>query len=234
MTNRILRTAFVGSALAGCIVGQATGQISGTVADETGAPVASAYVTYLRTPYTSKDTVPIGGGQYTTKAGQFSFTGLIPATYAFCVQTEPDRGYVPVCDWTYTPPSTRLTAGLSTKVNITIQHGRRIELRMKDAGGLLPTPEDKAPSSFVVFGVRSADGRLHSAQIRSRDPGGHDYWVIVPANQVMQVSVFGSNHAFQDTNGADVALNAAGLSIPAGLAGSVNRLQFTTVKAKVP
>ena len=128
-----------------------------------------------------------------------------------------------------------LVAGQSATINITIRRGLRVQVRLNDPSKLLLTPGDRATTSFVTVGVRSADGQMHPAELRSWDGGGQDYWVLVPAGQVVQVSLNASNHSFQDANGATVASGgaAAGAQPIVGAAGGVQQVQFL-VKAKTP
>ena len=119
-----------------------------------------------------------------------------------------------------------LKSGQKAVVNIGIQHGARVEVRLEDPKKVLPRPLDKGSAAYVKVGVRTGDGWLHGAQLRSWDDGGQEYWLVVPAKVETRVHLSGSNHEFKDDKGAAVAKNGADIAVTAEAVGGVKKLKF--------
>src|SRR6266550_332408 len=88
--------------------GPNAGNLAGSVSDESGKPVAGAFVTALR------NSLPPASSRTTSDAkGAFAINGLPAGTYSVCVQV-PVGGFLDPCEWSLAPPTADVKSGQST------------------------------------------------------------------------------------------------------------------------
>ena len=210
-TKRIVAFALAGSIGGGLRAQAPSGRITGALSDPAGKALPNAIVTYTREYPKQGDPSPARGVAATGSAGEFSFTGLMAGRYLLCGVASPELELVPNCDWTYAPPAVTLTNGQAASgVKIVLEKGSRVEVRLDDAGGLLPHPVDGGGSGKVHVGLRGSDGMMHTPQIHSLDRGGHTYSAIVPHGRPVAVHVIGQGLRVSDDKGAEVSNRGPG------------------------
>lgn len=192
--------------------GQATaqlGQISGTVVGDDGKPLSGIFVTYVRTPFDVKDTVPGSGGVTTDASGSYSFTSLIPATYTICTYAPPSTALVQACEWGPQQPQITLTAGQNVTGNtITMHTGVRLHIQVADPLGLAKASDWTVGPTTLNPGVWGPDGLFHHAHIRSGGNGQMEYILVVPVQLSLTPYIDGTNLLF--STGAKTGIGILG------------------------
>jgi hypothetical protein len=145
--------------------------ISGSVLDDSGAPIAGGTVFYKNTPAIFRDRLGRvrGAGQtvasstLTAKDGTFSVAGLPPSVYLLCAQGVLQT-HLRSCDWQSPPTQIDLTSSSSAaNVKLQVPVGVILTFQVTDAGGKVndfasapPTGGGKlsAPGNFRIFVTR--------------------------------------------------------------------------------
>ena len=195
-----------------------TGRITGTVTDDTGAPIVGAVVgASLRSSVPAGSTGPGGAPLFlpvrakapTDAQGNYEIDGLFAATYTLCVD-KPESTLLNPCLWMDQPVTVDLSANPSLSgVALTAARGVPLNIRVVDAKGLLsanPSADD------VRVGTVHGKSPFIPALVTGRDNGGRTVTLVVPPGQAVNLQVSSATFALAD--GAGKAMAAAGAQIP--------------------
>jgi hypothetical protein len=166
------------------------GQASGTLAVQVaapggGSPSGLVVVASLSVPDTAAGySGPRAFASVTSATGQVSFTGLPFGVYSVCAEPH-NQIFVEPCLWS--PPDTvHLTSqNTSGTVNLTVQLGIPIEIRIDDPAGLLSSSSTRQP---LQVGVVTPVGPMQLRPI-AQDSGGINYRFMAPASVAGSVRV---------------------------------------------
>jgi Carboxypeptidase regulatory-like domain len=157
------------------------GAISGTVLDDAGKPVPKATVAYTRVP----DAVPVakgvsrfGGPRVTSQVvvaadGSFHTSSTPVGQYYLCA-IGTDAHHVSSCHTGKVSPPVAVTAGQTTKANLTILNGRLVTVHVTDAQGRI------AAGARMIIGTITAAGYYRRAMLVSKGNGQLHYQVVIP------------------------------------------------------
>ena len=178
-----------------------TGQISGIVRDQTGIPVPAATVVVSRTFPITGVAGPRSFTTVTDSHGCYSVPNLPVGSYKVCPSAAGAQMLDP-CLWTVKHPFWNVQGGQSATVNVALDKGQYVYVRVDDPGAKLPAAEtatNGAPAVRVfVTGTHGTPLQLDEA---SRDPQGRNYWVLVPKGQDIPLQFDPGNLTVQRSDG---------------------------------
>jgi hypothetical protein len=172
--------------------------ISGSVVDDSGAPIAGTKVYYNNSPATVRDqaghfkvTGPVvSSNVVTAKDGTFSITALPSGVYWLCAEIlQPTQ--IRSCDWGFGGTKTDLTTAASaTNVKLQVHTGVTLMFQVTDTGNQIQDfPSDfltpGATGNFRVFVVAGTLVKL--AEPISSTGGVHHYGITVPTTQSLRI-----------------------------------------------
>lgn len=222
-------------ALAGRSWGQAGpggASISGVLEDERGKPVPYLVVSWHRSVILPGDAQAGEGSAVTNEKGEFSFSGLGPATYLLCNRSDAARNLLSNCAWTRTPPAVVLGAGEGvTGYRLRVAEGVRVEIDFQDNKKVMKGPEEAGGTPAVRVGLVTRDGMFHPAAIEGRSPNAHQYVVVAPTNVPVKLQVDATGLKLKDEKDVDLgsATVAAEVMLMAG--DSPKKYKFKVDKA---
>lgn len=210
--------AFIGS---GVLATAQTGSIQGTVANGQGSPIKGAVVSYHRlatyvsaapqpfaagqqssagTPRLAPGEIPIDRAVTTDALGGHKSGLLVAGTYTLCVDV-PGQPYLDPCRWS-TAPSASVSENRISTLNVVIQKGVYVRIRVNDPQRLLPSSE-KHPLDFphLTAGVFFGTGAFQAAQRSAVDSGGQDYSLAVPMRTPLTLWIFSRDVALSGDSG---------------------------------
>jgi hypothetical protein len=180
-----------------------TGAISGTVADETGKPVSGAIATIaseLPEPVQGQKPAPFTPFRITAVTandGSYSGNYLPSGLFRICAQI-PNSDYIAACRWPLPPTTATLATGQTPKIAaISLAKGFRLQIRLNDPAGILPTGTVWPGLNLGVF---SQNTLFVPAQRVANDAAGFDYQVLVLFD--LQLYVSASSKVLTLTDGA--------------------------------
>ncbi len=140
----------------------------------------------------------------TDAEGRFQVAGLNNGPFVICV-TAAGQEILDPCEWTRPMPIYRLPSGT---VQVTVQKGATLRIRLDDPERLLPTATRPRTGVAVEPGVRTPDKEFHRAALRSSDRTGHNFEIVVPAEVGLESRV--------DVLGVQV-IDEVGFPVPKGV-----------------
>lgn len=203
-----------------------TAQMSGTVTDDAGNPLAGVIVTYTLAP---DPTVPQSPSFYaatiTDATGAFSSAFLPAGTYLLCGMAPPALSVLDNCDWTLFPPKVVVAdSQVVTGVAITLARGANLQVRINDPGGVLANVlnlnKQGAPLLTQLWDDR---GFIHVVRMRSFDAGGQNLSLVVPFGRQFQLSLSGQKLGVIGATGTALPL---GTNIPFQSVATVPSIQY--------
>ncbi|MGI8741748.1 MAG: carboxypeptidase-like regulatory domain-containing protein [Bryobacteraceae bacterium] len=209
---------FAGACTSLCIaqvtqVSEAVGVISGTVKGADGSPVASGLVSVSRIADTAKSKLRrISGAAATVPNGSFRLPSLDSGTYRICVQV-PGTAWIDPCEWGPGGRTVALPSGQAlSSVNLVLNKGAIVTLRVTDPRQLLSMHEGKTPGAHLLLGVSTDALSFRMASLVSQDTGGRNYQLLIPFDRKVNIAVSSAFFRLLDTNG--IALPKSGSVIP--------------------
>jgi Carboxypeptidase regulatory-like domain len=200
------QTAIIFLGLAAMALGQ-TGRVTGTVTDDSGAPVAGALVTASLQSAAPQGTKGPGGlplfMPFPPKAlsgatGDFEIDGLPAGTFRLCVE-KAESSLLNPCLWVDRPASVEVSAAATASgVTVVAPRGTLLTVQILDAKGLLANP---ANNSDVRVGTSNGKMAFIPARVSGRDTRGTTMAVVVPRGQAALISVSSATYALADDTG---------------------------------
>ena len=227
------QTAITFLAVAAMAIGQ-TGRISGTVIDDSGAPIAGATVTAglwgsvppgTRGPGGLPSFLPFPPKAPTGADGSFEIDALAPATYGLCVDKLGSAVLNP-CLWGDQPVLRTLTAGGAvTGVSLVARKGVFLTIRVLDPNELLVR---NPKSDDVRIGTYQGNSRFIPALVSGGDMKGKTMSLLVPAGQPVNISVSSATYALADATGKALGTGMAQIPVPStALASATDKVSAT-------
>jgi hypothetical protein len=143
------------------------------------------------------------------QAGRFTIDGLTGGPYILCVNAYSSALLDP-CAWGDAPPLVRVAPGqTSSEIEITVQEGTMLKVRLEDPNRLVRTPMRSQATADLLIGVWTKEGFFHPARLRSSDSKGHNYEIVVPNERDLKLSLNGQRLALFDDRGAAFDRTAA-------------------------
>ena len=176
----------------------ATRAISGSVLDDSGAPLAGATVDYRNSPTAVRDQTghtrvtgsAVESSTVTGKDGTFSLTGLAPGVYWLCAEGT-QTTHIRSCDWGFGNTKVDLTTTASfTNAKLQVHDGVALTFQVNDARNQIKDftagPGSLAArGNFRIFVVNGA--WLRPAQPVSVSGTTHQYAVLVPKSGALRI-----------------------------------------------
>lgn len=207
---------------------QTTATLAVEVAAQTGySPSGLVVVASLSVP----DTAAGFSGQrafasVTDTNGHVSFSGLPFGVYSVCVEPQ-NQIFVDPCQWA-PPATTHLTSQTaSDTVNLTVQKGIPVEIRIDDPEGLLSSPGGYG----LLVGVVTPVGPLHLRPV-AQDSGGKNYSIIAPLTVAASIQVSAGGLQVVDSTGSPVNFSGSAVAFNLGLADTSKFFRFTLRKSQ--
>lgn len=173
---------------------QTTGGISGTVADDTGTPVANAMVSAMFHGAPSGGQFPPTYHAKTGSDGKFALTGLAAGIYTLCAANA-SAGLLDPCLWKAVPTTVTVTASAqAAPVSLVAARGVQINIQVNDPQGLLAA---SGAVDDIMIGTKgaSAASPFLGAHLLSKNSTGKTVSLLVPPSQ--SVGIFVSSQLFQ-------------------------------------
>jgi hypothetical protein len=170
------------AAASGGLLSAAT--LNGRVLGEDGKPVVGAVVAAMRSGALGQPPKAQVNGR-----GEFSFTGLEPGGYRFCIDVAGSR-FVDPCLWA--PPIALFNLKSASDVlvvNLTAEAGSELQVRLTDTQGQLERalPNKRLPQ--VTVGVLTPMGLFIPAAVAGKGTNYRDYKITIPFEVPARVSV---------------------------------------------
>jgi hypothetical protein len=201
-----------------------TGTASGSVADDSGNPVAGARVFINAAPpaaaaqlaappvVTGKQLAMVTSGS----TGAFSVGNLPPGQYIACAEA-PTQGLLDPCLWAASAPTFTVTAGQPTAaVNVVLARGAILPIPIDDPMALLQPVTGPVDLKLQVHIVTSK-GLHYMARIQSSTAGGRNLAMTIPFDTPVTVLVRSANLTVNNSQpGAPAAALGTVVTVPAG------------------
>ena len=189
----------------------AFGAVAGTVTDtSTHQPVAFAVVVAERQPDPRQKGIAPNAIQVSSRTartaadGFFTIPNLPAGTYVLCVHAVHDRWLNP-CQWSDVRHTADVKEGKTTnQPQIPMEKGAVLKLRLDDPAKTEVSRVNSEPGTELLISTRGKRGLLQRPRIASRDAGGIDYELLVPAGQVVKFSVQAKTYKLADESGKAV------------------------------
>ena len=176
----------------------ATRAISGSVIDDSGAPLAGATVDYRNSPTAVRDQSGhtrvtgsiVESSIVTGKDGTFSLTGLPPSVYWLCAEGT-QTTHIRSCDWGFGNTKIDLTTTASvTNAKLQVHNGVTLTFQVNDARNQIKdftasAGSLAAPGNFRIFVVNGA--WLRPSPPVSVSGTTHQYAILVPKNGAFRI-----------------------------------------------
>jgi hypothetical protein len=209
-------------------------QLSGTVTDDSGNPLAGVIVTYTLAP---DPTVALSSSFYagtiTDATGAFS-SDLLPAgTYLLCGLAAPALSVLDNCEWTLFPPKVVLAdSQVVTGVAITMTKGAGLQVRVNDPSGILANVlNSNKQGTHLLTQLWDDRGFIHSVRMRSFDASGQNLSLVVPFGRQFQLSLSGQKVGVTGPTGTAIPV---GTNIPFQSAPTVPMIQYQFTVSAAP
>ncbi len=162
------------------------GSVSGSITDSQGNAVV-ALVWAIRTFSATPTSAPITNTAEINPLGQYRFLSLAPGSYRICVDAIA-AGFLDPCQWSDNPPVINLVAGQAATVNVALNKGSFVHVRIDDPNGSATTLEKTVGGPALTVQGRSASGRLVYFPEVARDASGRNYRALIRVGETLQVT----------------------------------------------
>jgi hypothetical protein len=176
-------------------------EIAGQVTAGRGRPVA--YANVVANPRVVSGPGAQRFGAVTDENGRYRITDVDPGSYSVCVFA-PGRDLLNPCQWSAEPPVAEVTPSRNVNLDIELEAGRRIQVRIEDPERLLRTAFREAQGASIVAGVWTREGFFHPLGLASSDDEGHNYAIVAPFDRELKLSLEAANARVVTENGAPV------------------------------
>lgn len=187
------------------------GGIAGSVQTSAGKPILAAITVHdLSTPRVAGRT-PFDREFGSRSDGTFHIEGVLPGEYEICVAA-PQEAVLDPCIWAESAPKVTVAPGVSvTGVQITVETGTLLHVRVNDSNHLLP--QTIAPGGTLSLGVVARSNRYLNLRMLSADETGQDHYLVVPFDEPLTLAIQSSKHVLRDANNMRFAGNAGRISL---------------------
>jgi len=197
------------------------GQVTGSVVNSAGAPVAQARVNISQAlpASTARPSAPpvITGAQVastvTNSQGQFA-AFLPPGNYVACAASS-TQGNLDPCHWaTSAPTFTVSKSQVVSGVKVAMAAGAVLTIQINDPNQLLaPVSGPTSPDCRVQ--VVTGKGRRYEAAIANSTSTGRNHVITVPFGSTYTIQVISPSLAINDSSGKPATSAGASLTTPA-------------------
>jgi hypothetical protein len=198
--------------------------VAGSVADDSGNPVAGARVFIDAAPpaaaaqfaappvITGKQVAMVASGS----SGAFSVRNLPPGQYIACAEA-PTQGLLDPCLWASSAPTFTVTTGQSTTaVNVVLARGAILPIHIDDPMALL-TPAAGPVDFKLQVHIVTSKGLHYMARIQSSTAGSRNLAMTIPFGTPVTVLVQSANLIVNNSQpGAPAAALGMSVTVPAG------------------
>lgn len=143
-------------------------------------------------------------------SGNHKITGLPAGTYVVCAKA-PGQPFLDPCDWALAP-SVPVTAGAVSTLNVQLQRGVYLDVRINDSQGLAVSSGNLFSMPHLVVGVIFGTGAFLSAGLKSTDATGQSFEIAVPTGAPLKLWLYSQHVALADAQGK--VLNSSGTALP--------------------
>lgn len=155
--------------------GQAQVQISGHIANPSGAPIAGLAIAVMQPPSATSPQPRVYRAR-SASDGSYS-VAVPPGSYRICA--EEAEGYLDPCQWQL--GSTDITVTAPTVRNILLQQGRALIVRIFDSGGLLNAASSASVMApAVTVSITDSNGKTRLIPFRKNAGAVHQFALLVP------------------------------------------------------
>jgi hypothetical protein len=204
-------------ALALSLPAQNTGTIAGTLYSG-GSPVAGAFVTaYLQASGTGGKFGPVLNA-LTGADGSFTMKGVPAGEYRLCAE-KASAALLNPCQWSATPNTVTVGAGVDASVALTAQAGVSMTVRVNDPNNLLasnPSLDD------ILINAKTISGLHVLAVLASKDNSGKTMTMLVPQGAPINLMVYSSRLSLTDNQGDSFATPNVAVTVSAPTGATVN------------
>ena len=192
------------------LFGADSGGISGKISAVDGTPVDAALTLHDLTTARVVGAKPFDRQFSSRRDGTFTFANVPVAQYEICVDA-PQLSVLDPCRWGGSTKFT-VTATGTTTVNLTVQRGYQLKVRVNDTNGLLssgPTAVSTSPAGLTAsptatpslqMVVKTIQGTYENLRLQNADATGRNNYLVVPYNLPLVLVATGSNVALGDSN----------------------------------
>jgi hypothetical protein len=185
-------------------------QISGTVLNADGKPLAGMRVTISRGP--APDAKPFSTIVSVAADGTFEAKDLAAGRYVICPQPLPPMGLLAPCSWEKAPPMVTVTADQSVRLPaVQLKRGVMMAVRLDDPSGYVEAAENR-PGAGILISVRTPGGAVMPA-ISQQKNNGYTYQLLVPADTDLTLSVHSQYFQIENSKGEAIS-KTAGVTVP--------------------
>ena len=174
-----------------------TSRLSGVVNDDSGKPLAGAFVTAIgqSTGHATYNTT-------TDPNGSYSFSNITPDKYAICVQS-PAGARLNNCQWS-TPTQLTAAANQASTQNLTLPQGAILEVLVNDPQKLIARDDD------LLIAVHLPSGAFYPMPVATSNAAMRTYECAVPLRTSLRISVVSRHLQLADDKANSLApLNGA-------------------------
>lgn len=206
------------------------GAISGRITTPDGAGVDAALTLH------DLETVRVVGNQafdhqFSSKRnGDFALADVPPGKYEICVDA-PHRAVLDPCRWGTSEKFSVKAGETTSKIDVTVERGYRLEVRIDDPKKLLPNAPGGIPGAALLLAIQSAKGRYENLRLETDDAAGRTQFLVIPYDTPLTLVATGSGIALSDSN--DKRYTGDSIRIPV-LVASGSTLPVIKLKVKKP
>ncbi len=194
------------------LAGTAVGVISGTIRGSDGSAVTSGLVSAFGSLDSAKRRIARMSASATALIkpdGSFVFPLLAgSATYRLCVRASAGAWLDP-CEWGPGGLKISLSPGRSSaSVNLVLDKGAFVTVRVTDPAQLLSANEGKTPGAHLLIGTGTDAIFFRTAALTSQDAGSRNYQLLIPIDRTLNLSVTSTFFQLADAAGKGLPKSA--------------------------
>lgn len=213
-----------------------TGNLTGSVVDDSGNPVPGArvlinYAPSIKPPFPAPPVItgPLAATVVPDSSGSFRVANLPPGDYIACAETTAS-GFLDPCHWSTSASSFTVSAGQTTAgVKIVMAKGPVLWVQVNDPQQLLKPVTGPVDLNFEIH-VVTGKGIHYSAPIQSSNATGRSHAITVPFGTAVSLRVLTAHLTVSDQSGQPFAALGTAVNVPAGTTPAITVLTITGTK----
>lgn len=218
-----IKQIILASLLANVAICQTAGRIQGIVNDDSGKPVAGAYV--IANPQSGSNRTTLSG--ITSADGKFSVDNMPAASYLICIQV-PGGPYLDPCQRSKGTEISLASGQVIANRTFTVSKGSLLQVRLQDPKKLFSAADD------LLIGVYLPSGFFQHMRLSTTGAGERTYDVAVPLRTHARVAIVSKHLEIADGTGKALAVTAPGAVPGKSATSDVVTIQGQAVESAVP
>jgi hypothetical protein len=175
------------------------GDLTGTILDDTGAPISGAFVTVHRSSINGALRASESYFQTAQNDGTFALQGLSAGPFVVCA-VAPGRALLDPCQWNDSPPVVQVPETGAVSSVTQLQPGATISIHIDDPQFVLVVAPPGSTNTMILMGVWTNKGQHHAAWHTSSDDTGQNYALVIEPDVDLEFDIAVINLSILDSS----------------------------------